>query len=597
MTLRARNRLLFSASAFAIALAAFGVGRWSRGPADHALEHPPAAEATTAAQVWTCSMHPQVRQPNPGKCPICAMDLIPLANGASDSDDGALPRLRLGERTLALLQIRTAPVVRAAADTARELRLPARLEIDETRLHTIAARFPGRVERLHVAATGAPIAAGQPLLDLFSPELFTAQEEFLHARTLAPVVAAAAGDKLRLLGLSSEQIDQIAARGTAEPILTVLAPSGGVALERRVAVGDYVATGDPLFVAADLSVLWAQAEAYEPDLAWLRPGQPVALALPALPGEHFAGAVAFVDPVLDPVKRTARVRIEIPNTDGRLRPGLLATAAVRAAPVDAEPPLVVPATAPLLTGRRAIVYVRESSGEPATFAARAIELGPRLGEVYAVRQGLAEGELVVVHGQFKLDSELQIRGRPSMMTADAIPVSSPAIDPRRPPVPRDFAPGVDAAFGRELVPVLEAYLDFVAHLAADDPAAAGRSLRAIRSALERIGPHRLSGPAHAAWMEDYDRLLAPLRAVPRTADLAALRAPLQEITLALEAIYVTYGAGQLPPVVRAHCPMVEGGFVADGLPLGTWLQRAGTLANPYWGAAMLTCGEFHGQLP
>jgi Cu(I)/Ag(I) efflux system membrane fusion protein len=602
------RKLLPALAVGVLVVLAFGLGRWThRDPMPPAASGQATLTAPAAAEVWTCSMHPQVRQPSPGKCPLCAMDLIRLAQGADDDDDGDLPRLRLGERALALMQIRTAPVVRGV-DAARELRLPARIEVDETARRSITARFSGRIERLHTAFAGAAMIAGAPLLDLYSPELLGAQEELLQARALASAypspaataLAAAAAEKLLLLGVTPAQIDELAAHGTAAPVFTVLAPATGIVLERRVAVGDYVTTGDTLFLAADLSVLWVQAEAYEDDLAWLQPGQEVALAIAAHPGEPATGTVAWIDPVLDPVKRTARVRIELSNTDGRWRPGLLAAATVRARPTGDEPPLVVPATAPLLTGRRAVVYVREPGEGRPVFSARTVELGPRLGEVYVVRQGLAEGELVVVHGQFKLDSELQIRGRPSMMTTGeplGSSAAAAAADPRTPPVPRPFAATVAPAFGRELVPVVAAYLDFVAYLAADDPVSAGRAATELRTALERIGPHRLADEAHLGWREDYERLHHSLRRVPRGADLAALRAPLQDMTLALEAIYVTYGAGQLPPVRRAHCPMVEGGVIVDGLPIGTWLQRDGPLANPYWGAAMLTCGEFHGQLP
>lgn len=594
----------FLALAALLALpAVFFLGRCS-APGEHdAHDHGTTTTAVTssAPEVWTCSMHPQVRQPQFGTCPICAMDLIPLANDDDANDDGELPRLRLTERAVALMAIRTAPV--RAAEARAELRLPGRLAPDESRLLDVAARFPGRIEKLPVAYTGASFRAGDPLLELYSPELLAAQEEFRQAarlRATQPALADLAADKLRLLGLTDAQLDSLAAAPTAPDTLAVLAPFDGVVLQRRVTTGQYVATGDPLFTAADLSVLWAQLEAYEADLALLRPGDEVALTVEARPGETFPGTVAFIDPVLDETKRTARVRIEISNTDHRLRPGLLATGLVqsRYRPDDRDP-LIIPATAPLFTGKRSVVYVRVPDPERPVFEARTVTLGPRLGDVYPVLDGLAEGDLVVVHGQFKLDSELQIRGRPSMMSAaatDTAVAGAPVLDPRDAPAPTALSAAVPDDFAAELVPLIDAYLDLAEHLAAEDEAKSRAAHAALLATLDRIGEHRLGGDAHVAWMTHYTALRAPLVAVPAPASLDALRAQLQALTLAVEATHVTFGQGRLPPVLRAHCPMVEGGAKIGHEEIGTWLQRTQPLANPYWGSVMLRCGDFHGEL-
>jgi Cu(I)/Ag(I) efflux system membrane fusion protein len=291
------------------------------------------------------------------------------------------------------------------------------------------------------------------------------------------------------------------------------------------------------------------------------------------------------------------VRIEITNTDGHLRPGLLATGLVRAHLAANEPPLVIPATAPLHTGRRAVVYVQDPDAERPTFEARTITLGPRLGELYVVSKGLTEGDLVVVNGQFKIDSELQIRGRPSMMSAAAAETDAPAeADPRDPPAVVVLTAPVDATFSDELIPLLNAYLDLGERLADEDRAGARAAANKLRATLDAIGEHRLTGDAHMAWMDHYQMLDTPLAALPDAPSIADLRAQLQAMTTALEAIYVTFGGGRLPPVLRAHCPMVDGGVVINGEPIGTWLQRTDLLANPYWGEVMLRCGDFHGEL-
>jgi Cu(I)/Ag(I) efflux system membrane fusion protein len=251
----------------------------------------------------------------------------------------------------------------------------------------------------------------------------------------------------------------------------------------------------------------------------------------------------------------------------------------------------------LHTGRRAVVYVQDPDAERPTFEARTITLGPRLGELYVVSKGLTEGDLVVVNGQFKIDSELQIRGRPSMMSAAAAETDAPAeADPRDPPAVVVLTAPVDATFSDELIPLLNAYLDLGERLADEDRAGARAAANKLRATLDAIGEHRLTGDAHMAWMDHYQMLDTPLAALPDAPSIADLRAQLQAMTTALEAIYVTFGGGRLPPVLRAHCPMVDGGVVINGEPIGTWLQRTDLLANPYWGEVMLRCGDFHGEL-
>jgi Cu(I)/Ag(I) efflux system membrane fusion protein len=182
-----------------------------------------------------------------------------------------------------------------------------------------------------------------------------------------------------------------------------------------------VETGSGLYRVADLSTLWVQLDAYESDLPAMKKGQQVLLGVEALPGERFEGRITFVDPVLDPKTRTARVRIEVKNQDRRLRPGMFVEASVKSdasAKPAQEAPVVVPATAPLFTGRRSVVYVEVQDVDAPTYEARVVSLGPRMGDLYPVLEGLNDGEKVVVHGAFALDADLQIQGGGSMMNLD-----------------------------------------------------------------------------------------------------------------------------------------------------------------------------------
>ncbi|MGB7325011.1 MAG: efflux RND transporter periplasmic adaptor subunit, partial [Rubripirellula sp.] len=288
------------------------------------------------------------------------------------------------------------------------------------------------------------------------------------SRLIKPLdLAESAREKLRLLGLTTKQIQTIEQRGKSSETVTIYSPVGGVVVAKNKQEGDRVQTGDRIYTVADLNVLWVQMDAYESDLAWLRYGQDVEFTTEAYPGEVFRGRIAFIDPVLNEDTRTVKVRVNVPNDDGRLKPEMFVRAIVQsdiaaggrvlsaslagkwispmhpeiikdqpgdcdicgmplvraeslgyvtAEPTNAAKPLIVPVKAVLLTGTRAIVYIQVPDADKPTYEGREIVIGPRAGDFYLVKAGLDEGDLVVTNGNFKLDSALQISAKPSMMT-------------------------------------------------------------------------------------------------------------------------------------------------------------------------------------
>lgn len=525
---------------------------------------------------WTCSMHPQIRQPKPGLCPICAMDLIPASNL---SDALGLRSVSLSPAAAALMQIKTSPVERRFVNA--EIRMVGKVVYDETRLKYITAWVGGRMDRLFVDYTGVAVNEGDHMVELYSPELLEAQEVLIQARRAVKQIEQsnissvrqattatleAARERLLLWGLSEDQVVEIEKRGTASDRVTINAPMGGIVVHKNAQEGMYVETGTQIYTIADLSHLWVEFDAYESDLAWLRYGQTLEFNAEAFPGETFSGTVVFIDPTLDDRRRTVSVRVNVNNEDGRLRPGMFVRGAVKAqlagsgqvvAPdlagrwigpmhpeivkdepgacdvcgmplvkaedlgfvdpgnASVERPLVVPATAVLRTGTRAIVYVQLPDTEEPIFEGREVVLGPRAGDYYIIRSNLQEGDIVVTNGNFKIDSALQLSAKPSMMTpdggggggghqhGDVTPTSTEDGEEATTAMPgmeisetfRGQWNGVETAFRR-----LEQAVD------ADELDAIQERFAAVGRSLALIDMHSLEGDAHNRWMESSMRM-------------------------------------------------------------------------------------------
>ena len=460
----------------AVALAAGGGGcapAENEGNSDsastaHAHDH-------EEAEAYTCAMHPHINLPEPGNCPICGMELIPVATGSTEVSDNAL---HLSPYAAELARVQTTLVERRAVTL--DLRLVGKLAYDETRVRTISAWLPGRIDRLYVDYVGVTVKAGDHLGELYGPDLLASQQDLIESAravrrskqgssTLAANARAtldASRERFRLWGFSAEQIRELEQVGQPSDHLTISSPVSGVVIERAVDEGSYVREGDTILRIADLSELWLVMVAYESQLSWLLVGQFVGFEVPALPGERFEGGIAFVSPLVDPITRTTQVRLNIDNAEGRLKPEMFVKARVRVhvrddgkvvepslvgkwiAPMHPEivreeagtcpicgmelvkaktlgyetpgrPPLVIPTTAAVITGTRAIVYVATLEADDSTsYEAREIHLGPRAGDTYIVLHGLEEGESVVSHGAFKIDASIQIQAKPSMMNPE-----------------------------------------------------------------------------------------------------------------------------------------------------------------------------------
>ena len=364
------------------------------------------------------------------------MDYIPVY----EQDEPAGNAVRISVEKVQKLGVRT------EAATLRELTRPLRavgtLQVDERRLHTVAPRFEGWIEKLHVAATAQTVAKGAPLLDAYSPDLISAQEEYLIGRRglesvgdASPEIKAAmqrladsALQRLRNWEISEADLERLGRDGQMARYLTLRAPAGGVVLEKPAIRGMRFMPGEAMFKIADLSSLWLLAEVFEQDLSLVRPGQAAAITVNAYPGETFTGKVTFVYPTVNPQTRTAQVRIELPNPGGRLKPAMYAS--IELATGARGQVIAVPSSAVLHSGTRQVVLVELAEGR---YQPRPVKLGLQSDDYVEVLEGVGAGERVVVSANFLLDAESNLKAALAAFTAPEAAGSATA--PAAPPAP------------------------------------------------------------------------------------------------------------------------------------------------------------------
>ena len=583
-------------------------------------------------------MHPNVQAPEFGECPICGMDLIPLAPGANS------PGVTLSQEQHTQSELVTVKVERRPA--VHTVHLIGRLHQDETRVATIAAWASGRIERLFVDYTGVKVRAGDHLVELYSLELFNAQQDFVVAlnaldkagksneaylKKLSASTVAAAEIRLMQYGIKAEQVDALRATRQAKDTVEMTAPIGGVVVEKSAKLGQYVKEGQELFSISDLSKLWLVLDAYEKDLAWLRYGQDVEFSVDAFPGESFTGKVVFFDREIDLQTRTVGVRVEVDNADFKLRPGMLSRAGIKAklasdghvhagaidkefmcpmhhevtsdfagdcnkcgmpleaaaslgfgSVADAGHPLLIPASAPLLTGKRALVYIQsENTPDGVVYEPREVVLGPRAADWFVVNSGLEEGDVIVAQSAFILDSEQQINGKFSMMSAEQKSTTVTKVE------------GIPFDAQKQLGHALALNVDLSKALASDDLPAAKEVASQIKQVITQVDIDSVSLETFKDLRSDLNTMVGLLNNFSKHSDIEMARASFESIGLNAVAFAAKYPYHtSMGKLAVFHCPMAFNDRGAN------WIQFSGEqVENPYFGASMYRCGLEQSLVP
>lgn len=537
------------------------------------------------AQYWTCGMHPWVILPEPGLCPICHMDLTPLDPAKLTGE------IAIDPVVVQNIGVRVAPV--ATGPLTKEIRTVGAVTYDEAAMRDVNTKISGWVEELYVDETGARVEQGQPLFELYSPELYQAQEEYLLAlrgqSRLTSGLLEGARTKLQFLDIGPEQIRDLEQRGSAKKTLTVASPHTGVVVDKNIHEGMKIAPGTRVYQIADLSAVWVIATVYEYQLPFIKVGQPAVMKLPFLTGITFEGKVAYIYPFLQEESRQVKVRLEFANPEGKLKPGMFAT--VRLESTLDQQAVLAPREAVISTGRRKVAFVSLGEGK---FEPRDVQTGVETENgMIEIRDGLKPGEQVVTSGQFLLDSESKMRSALAKMVQGNMASEQvhAGADMAEATVLTDLPPAAAEGINK----VLTAYTAIGDSLAADSVDGIDSAANRLDSSLDALFDVPLPDKPDY-WRESPEAMAARGTSadLAGATDVDTARAIYASLSQALAGLLeetgvpISYGER----VEALTCPMYPpkvGGAL--------WLQPAGQARNPYMGSAMLRCVGDRQMLP
>ena len=583
-----KNVIYLGILAFGLLLGWLLFGGSSNNESEHS--HDQVAEAN---QMWTCSMHPQIMQPEPGDCPICGMDLIPAEVGA----DGLLAdQFKLTENAMALANIQTT-IVGNGKSGNNTIKLSGIIVENEEANAVQVSYFSGRIEQLNVSFTGETIRKGQLLATIYSPELYAAQQELLTAaslKTSQPALYNAVRNKLKLWKLSESQINQIEETGKVKENFPVYATVSGTVSEKLVEQGDYIKQGQPLLKIANLNTVWANFDVYENQIDLFKKGQEIIVSTNAYANKEFKAKVDFIDPVLNSKTRTVKLRAILDNKTDVFKPGMFVEGKIKGTSSNKEDVLSIPSSAVLWTGERSVVYVKANSNEP-VFEMKEVVLGKQLGDNYEVLEGLNSGNEIVTNGTYTVDAAAQLQGKKSMMNKEGGKVMTGHeghLGMEDGSVSTDDKDGntenermsVSKAFQNQLKAVFNDYIQLKDDLVKDHSNNVVIATKKLIDDLTKVDMKLLSeNDAHMRWMSLAKDIKRSSEAISNTTDIKIQRDHFKDLSTPLiEAIHL-FGVNE--KVFVEFCPMANNDKGAY------WLSKEEKILNPYFGDAMLSCGS------
>ena len=553
------------------------------------------SEEIASNQMWTCSMHPQIMKQEPGDCPICGMELIPADAGADGLNAN---EIKMTDNAMALANIQTSVVGQGQlGDNA--LKLSGKIMTNEESNAVQVTYFGGRIEKLYVNSTGERVGAGQRLATIYSPELVAAQQELLTASSLKesqPQLYKAVRNKLKLWKLSEKQINAIENAGRVQENFPVFATVSGTVTHKMVEEGDYVKQGQPLFKIANFNTVWAEFDAYENQIALLKEGQAIKVTTNAYRNEVFDAKISFIDPLLNSATRTIVVRAVLNNKKDKFKPGMFVEGKVEGIQSSTKSTVSVPATAVMWTGERSVVYVKTKPNE-SVFEMREVLLGNVNGDNYTILEGLENGDEVVTNGTFTVDAAAQLQGKKSMMNAEGGKTTTGheghlgmqddnAEDKMDETNHSQMNERIEVSnkFQNQLKQVFDDYILLKDALVNDNSNDAQTAAKSIGKNLAKVDMKLLKEEkAHNHWMTIQKELKTSSSAIENSPEITTQRGHFKHLSAHMTSSVKLFGINQ--KVYSEFCPM------ADNNKGAYWLSLEKEIRNPYYGEAMLTCGE------
>ena len=539
---------------------------------DHEHDKTVAAEESS---VWTCSMHPQVKQPEPGDCPICGMDLIPLEKSENDDDPAVL---KMTENAVELANIQTSTVDYEVP--RKEIFLNGKIMIDERLMNNQIAHIDGRIENLYINFEGQRVKKGQKLGLIYSPELISAQRELLEAAKYEksiPKLYRAAVEKLKAWKIPESEIEKIAETGEIRRNFSIYADFTGYVIELKASEGEQVGRGEILFKIARLDNLWIEFDVYENDLQWVNESDIVSFNVPSMPGKEFNAKITYVDPVINPKTRIAKARAEIRQSTDLLKPHMFVRGEIQSRIPGGEEMLSVPRSAVMWTGPRSVVYVKVEEAESPTFEMREVTIGEEFGDRYVIEDGLTAGDEIVTQGTFNLDAAAQLNNKYSMMNRQV------EVKDQEDKFATPEYSDVNAKFKKQLQNVVQKYLELSSALVKTDYETADKKADMLLKMLKDVDVSLLENNQVDFWVKQHKSIRMEATDMSKAENIDQQRGAFIKLSQAMIKSVKAFGAGM--DIFVQFCPMANDDRGAY------WLATQQEILNPYFGDMMLHCGE------
>ncbi|WP_347922731.1 efflux RND transporter periplasmic adaptor subunit [Pontimicrobium sp. SW4] len=532
-------------------------------------------EVSEDGKMWTCSMHPQIMQPEPGDCPICGMDLIPVET----NDVGlAADQFKMTNNAIALANIETTILTSSEKSNANGgLKLSGKIIANDNTTAIQAAHFGGRIEKLIFKSEGEYVSNGTLIASIYSPDLVTAQNELIEALDIKneqPELYKAVRNKLKYWKISEQQIQNLERTKRVVNNFNMYATTNGFIEKMLVEEGNHVKEGASLFKVTNLNTVWAQLDVYEQDVKRLSLNQDIVINLNAYPDEIISAKIDYISPILNNDTRTVTVRATLINPKGKLKPGMLISGLVKLDETIKDETISVPKSAVMWTGKRSIVYVKTSNEEP-VFELREVQVGASVGSNFLILSGLNPNDEIVTNGTFTVDAAAQLQGKRSMMNhINANKSNQIKIERLQAPEP----------FQKQLKKVVDSYLLLKDDLVNDKASSSVVYAKKILVDLNNVDMTLLtSKAAHNQWMSLLNEIKTSANFLSKANDIESQRKHFKPLSSSLTKVVELFGINRT--VYSQFCPM------ADNDKGAFWLSLNEEIRNPYFGDAMLECGS------